>query len=49
MQKYRAKLKHDHGTTWIVIWARSLESAIERIMNLEHCPRRAITEIKEGT
>lgn len=47
MKAYTAKLKHDHGITIVRIWATSLESAIQRIMNLENCPRRAITEIKE--
>jgi len=36
-------LKHDNGMSILKTSASSLEAAIEKVMQAEHCPKRAIT------
>jgi hypothetical protein len=39
-------LKHDNGMSILKTSASSLEAAIEKVMQAELCPRRAITLLK---
>ena len=46
MNKYTFTIHHDKGTHRIKTFAPSLSSALERILNAEKCPKRAIVNIK---
>lgn len=47
---FRFTLRHDNGLTKITLYGHnSEESAINSIMNLERCPRRAIIKIEDLT
>ena len=47
ISNYRNWLKHDNGTAKIqVVSLSGEEDAIKQAMNLEGCPRRAITKVK---
>ena len=45
---YRFTLKHDHGTATVTLYGHnSEESAINSLMKIEKCPRRAIIKIED--
>ena len=46
MNEYNFTIQHDKGTHRIKTFAPSLSSALERILNAEKCPERAIVSIK---
>ena len=46
MNEYTFTIQHDKGTHRIKTFATSLSSALERILNAEKCPERAIVSIK---
>lgn len=47
---YRLTLQHDHGLATITLYGHnSEESAIQSIMAIERCPRRAILSIEDLT
>ena len=46
MNEYNFTIQHDKGTHRIKTFAPSLSSALERILNAEKCPERAIVKIK---
>lgn len=43
IKTYILELSHDKGKATIQVTANSEEEAITRVMNVEGCPRRAIT------
>jgi len=45
--KYRAKIKHDNGELFLVVYALTEEAAISAIMESENCPRNAIEQIHD--
>lgn len=50
MKKHIFTLKHDAGKVKLTTWGyESTEKAIQFVMNLEKCPRRAIIKIVEKT
>ena len=46
MNEYTFTIQYDKGTHRIKTFATSLSSALERILNAEKCPKRAIVSIK---
>ena len=46
MNKYKATLQHDTGIKCFTLWADDKDNAIDRIMNVELCPKRAITKLE---
>ena len=46
MNEYTFTIQHDKGMHRIKTFAPSLSSALERILNAEKCPKRAIVNIK---
>ena len=49
MNEYTFTIHHDKGTHRIKTFAPSLSSALERILNAEKCPERAVINIKIKT
>lgn len=43
---FKIKVRHDQGLTWMTVLADSEESAIERVMKTEQCPRSAIKKVE---
>jgi len=45
MKTYIARVKHDRGTIQLKVTARTKKGAINQIIAVEGCPRRAIIDI----
>jgi hypothetical protein len=49
MKQYLVILKHDNGETRMLVTSTSEEQAILLVMAAEHCPKCAISSIKDIT
>lgn len=45
MRLYKALLKHDKGQVYVTVIGKNVKDAKAAIMELEHCPQRAIINI----
>lgn len=48
MKFYEITLNHDNGQATVIVTAEDESAALSLIMNVEKCPARSITSIKEA-